>query len=138
MTDMIVSGAGTSAVNGTYVEGDYYSNPGYRMQSSQSETGYFYLVMWSDKWVIASYGYKEAGFIDVYYTRYYESVDNTATPDLVATWTAVNFGSAPAPTVTAASSSQNLTLTCAAGSYSLTGTAATLTVQRNYGLSCGS
>ena len=36
-----------------------------------------------------------------------------------------------------ASSAQNLTLTCAAGSYSLTGTAATLTVQRNYVLSCG-
>ena len=33
--------------------------------------------------------------------------------------------------------SQNYTLTCAAGSYSLTGTAATLTVQRNYVLSCG-
>jgi len=32
---------------------------------------------------------------------------------------------------------QTLTLTCAAGSYSLTGSAATLTVQRNYVLSCG-
>jgi len=33
--------------------------------------------------------------------------------------------------------SQNYTLTCAAGSYSLTGTACTLTVRRNYVLSCG-
>jgi len=117
MTDMIVSGAGTTAVNGTYIETGTYGGKPLYIYGSYS-IGWDYNEMYGTGWHITSslgYGY-----------GYYWAGDNVSTPDLVTTW-AGDWGEPPMPVVTAASSSQNLTLTCAAGSYSLTGTNVTLT-----------
>ena len=133
MTDMIVSGAGTSAANGTYAfQGVHaWNNKPYYKKSNQE------LIEWDftgngHTWEIV--GFDEDEFEDVVF---YYTDDDVATPDLVTTWV-LEDGSSPAPTVTAASSSQNLTLTCAAGSYSLTGTNVTLTatVKQNLTLAC--
>jgi len=120
MADMIVAGAGTTAVNGTYVEnGTLNGKPKYTYST--------HIIQWDGRWVISYNGA----------TTVYKSNENVATPDLVTTWAKV-YGASPVPTVTAASSSQNLTLTCAAGSYSLTGTNATLTTtgKQNLTLAC--
>ena len=119
MTDMIVAGAGSSVVNGTYVESGTLDGKPYYTYST-------YTLRWiagTNAWVILAI------------KTLYGSYDNVATPDLCTTWFTAT-GSSPAPTVTAASSSQNLTLTCAAGTYSLTGTNADLTVTRHYTLTC--
>ena len=92
MTDMIVSGAGTTAVNGTYVEdGTSNSKPSY------TKTGYLLFWSGSSQWRICAY--------PSYTVYYYAYNDDVATPDLVTNW-AVNtgIGAAPVPTVTAASS----------------------------------
>ena len=94
MTDMIVAGAGTSAVNGTYVEnGTYGGRPKY-------QKGSIYIVWFSTEWEIT----------DMDFYLWYRSTDNVATPDLATTWLKSPNGSLPVPTVTAASSGQNLTL----------------------------
>ena len=89
---MIVSGAGTSAVNGTYVEDGTlkgkpkYTYNGYLLQWDYDSLGE-YLV-----WCI-----KKGDFF-----YYYYSTQNVATPDLVTTWVKGSNGSLPIPTVTAA------------------------------------
>lgn len=83
-TDIVVSGAGSSVVNGTYAyAGIEDSKPAY-------ETG-DNVIRWYEAaaWQISSSGY------GMYY-----SVDDVATPDLVATWIAF-YGVLPLPTVTA-------------------------------------
>ena len=95
MTDMIVSGAGTTAVNGTYVEnGTVNGKPKYTFGN--------YYIYWSNGYV-ASNPPDEGGWTLANGGNWYVSPDNTATPDL-ATWQ-VGFytGAAPAPTITAAS-----------------------------------
>jgi len=137
--NIVVSGAGTSDANGTYVYGGKTFGKPYYTKGSE-------LISWFGM------GYDVWGiFVDG--LSVYESTDDVATPDLVTTWTAVNDGSLPVPTVTAGAATtyvltgsdvtltytqgaQNLTLTCEAGSYSLIGTDATLTAQYNYTLSC--
>ena len=126
--DIIVSGAGTSAFNGTYYDTGNLINgrPIYEDGANhqiKSLTGAWLIVQLSPP------------------GNAYRSAINDApdTPDLVAAWFVASVpGTAPAPTVTAASSGQNLTLTCAAGSYSLTGTNVTLTatVKQNLTLAC--
>ena len=103
MTDMIVSGAGTTAVNGTYVEnGTMNGKPKYTFGD--------YFIYWSIGYVYTNPP-DEGGWTLVDNNgTFYATPDNTATPDL-GTWQ-VGFytGAAPAPTVTAASSGQNLIL----------------------------
>ena len=86
MANIIVSGAGTSAVNGTYTEsGTYEGRPKYVYDN--------YVLMWNGleiAWVILH--------SDGYPTYYYSS-DDVATPDLCTTWEA-NSGEPPVPTVT--------------------------------------
>ena len=91
MTDMIVAGAGTTAVNGTYIEsGTNLGKPRYVFGSNT--------ILWSSGvWGIATPK-----------VQYYSAQD-VATPDLCTLWTKM-LGSLPVPTVTAASSGQNLTL----------------------------
>jgi len=137
--DIIVSGAGTSDANGTYeYAGETFGKP-YYTKGSESIS---WFGLGYDVWAI---------FVDG--LSVYESTDDVATPDLVTTWTAVNTGIAPVPTVTAAPSlgyvltgsdvtltytqgAQSYTLACEAGSYTLTGTDTTFEVKRNYVLDC--
>ena len=84
MANIIVSGAGTSAVNGTYTEsGTYGGRPKYVYDN--------YVLVWSYEWVIVTSDYVTA--------YYYFSEDDVATPDLCTTWK-VDEGKKPVPTVT--------------------------------------
>ena len=104
MADMVVSGAGTSAVNGTYAEnGTKFEKPRYRMASAQSVTGYFYVV-WSgpaNRWCISVQGDDSVAYSQILGGSRYMSTDNVATPDLCTTWV-IGSGANPVPTVTAA------------------------------------
>ena len=82
---MIVSGAGTSAVNGTHVESGQISGKPFYIYDNCG-------IMWTGTaWTILhSDG-------DPYY---YYSYDDVATPDLCTTWE-VHEGELPVPTVTA-------------------------------------
>ena len=83
MANIIVSGAGTSAVNGTYTEsGTFGGRPKYVYDN--------YVLVWSSGWVIGT---------SDYVTAYYVSNDNVATPDLCTTWEVFD-GEPPVPTVT--------------------------------------
>ena len=88
MTDMIVAGAGTTAVNGTYAQsGTNDGKPKYVKDS--------FIWSWfsSGVWLL----------LVEPFDYYYRSFDDVATPDLVTEWIAVD-GEDPVPTVTAASS----------------------------------
>ena len=128
MADMIVSGAEYSAANGTYVEsGTFGGRPTYIHESNVD-----WLLRYEDDsaWVM---------YDSIEYDFYYTSFDNVATPDLCSDWMDFLAGESSSLTVTAASSGQNLTLTCAAGSYTLTGTNVTLThtpASQNLTLAC--
>ena len=100
MADMIVSGAGTSTVNGTYVEnGTLNEKPLYIMQGQVDYPRIYFDP--AGAWRISVFNtYKGI----LYYSN--ESVD---TPDLCTTWTVSIWGTSPAPTVTADSSGQSLT-----------------------------
>ena len=98
MADMIVSGAGTTAVNGTYVEsGTANGKPKYTFGS--------YTIFYSgDDGYVGSDPPDMGGWTLSGGGDWYVTPDNTATPDL-ATWQVGYYsGAAPAPTVTAASS----------------------------------
>ena len=101
MTDMIVSGAGTTAVNGTYVEnGTYGGKPQY------IKNGY-YIRYGSGKWT--SWTIDNGGDYSPFggtLITYYVGAESTtqATPDLVPIWYTYDVGVSPVPTVTAASS----------------------------------
>lgn len=99
MANMIVSGAGTTAVNGTYVEnGTMNGKPKYTFGSYIIYYAGDYTYVPSDPpdragWTIYGDG-----------SGWYVTPDDTATPDL-ATWqVGLLSGAAPAPTVTAAPS----------------------------------
>ena len=92
MTDMIVAGAGNSAVNGTYIEnGTWAGKPRYTKNST-------YGIAWTGAvWTIYGDG-------DVEWREYVsEYPADFATPDLVTTWF-TNASPDPVPTVTAVSS----------------------------------
>ena len=84
MANIIVSGAGSSEVNGTYVEsGTIEGRPKYVYDN--------YVLLWADgAWIIGT---------SDYVTAYYYSNDDVATPDLCTTWE-VEDGEPPVPTVT--------------------------------------
>jgi len=83
--DIIVAGAGSSSVNGTYTHtGTANSKPLYGMGAS-------YDIRWSGTaWQIRGFTF----------LIYYQSSDDVATPDLVTTWTLGASGTNPVPTVT--------------------------------------
>jgi len=82
MADMIVSGAGTTTVNGTYVEsGTVNGKPYYAKES--------FTIKWAaSQWQIKSF------------LLWYFSNNDVATPDLCTTWNSFE-GFDPVPTVTA-------------------------------------
>jgi hypothetical protein len=87
---VIVSGAGSFLVNGTYEITDESNGKPYYVQSG----GAIFSIYWDDslsRWVIAE-GSDE----------YYESYEDVATPDLVVTWSIATggWGQYPVPTVT--------------------------------------
>jgi hypothetical protein len=86
--NIVVSGAGSPLINGPLSQtGTTNGRASYSDPSFESTV----LIFWDNsRWVISE-------SID----EYYESTDDVITPDLVATWTMVGLGSAPAPTVTA-------------------------------------
>ena len=88
MANIIVSGAGTSAVNGTYVDTGQLSGgrPVYA-NNANSDIG----IGWGfPAWTITN--------MSTFVTYYYSS-DDVATPDLCTTWE-VYEGEPPVPTVT--------------------------------------
>lgn len=90
MTDMIVSGAGTTAVNGTYIEnGTFNDKPKYTFDDYEI------------RWRITTRPPVTRWELILTSEVIYYSNDNVATPDLCTTWQ-VYEGNAPAPTVTAA------------------------------------
>ena len=92
MADMIVAGAGNTAVNGTYIEtGTFMDKPCYIKNST-------YGIAWTGSyWTIYGDG-------DVGWREYRSAIDvDFATPDLVTTWFTY-LSPTPVPTVTAASS----------------------------------
>ena len=94
-----VSGAGTSEANGTYTYADItFGKPRY----SNGSDSIFWFGMGYDIWGIFVGG-----------LLVYESTDNVATPDLVTTWTVVNDGTAPVPTVTSTSPLSGISVTAA-------------------------
>jgi len=87
MANIIVSGAGSTEVNGTYaVIGEEGGKPAYA-NNANSDIG----IGWgSGAWTIANMSTQ---------VMYYLSEDDVATPDLCTTWE-VNEGKPPVPTVT--------------------------------------
>ena len=92
MANIIVSGAGSTEVNGTYaVVDEAGEKPGYA-NNANSDIG----IGWdsgmgcSGAWIIVKIST---------YVMYYFSEDDVATPDLCTTWE-VGAGEPPAPTVT--------------------------------------
>ena len=94
MANMIVSGAGTSVANGTYVEtGTYQSHPQYIKSDGN-------LI----RWMVANYAIGASNlYCDIDYgpqgTVYYTS-SACVTPDLSTFWNKAQSGVLPAPTVT--------------------------------------
>jgi hypothetical protein len=84
--NMIVSGAGTAAANGTYLlDGTQGGKPKYTKQGDATT-----FIQWTDPiWELLSN-----------FNRQYFAFVDTATPDLASTWEVLE-GAAPAPTVTA-------------------------------------
>ena len=103
MADMIVSGAGWTAANGTYAEyGTLGGKPRYRMASAGSESGYIYIAWAWDMYMGVNNWGISTNSEDPFSCRYF-SADDVATPDLVATWVFSPYGMQipPLPTVTA-------------------------------------
>lgn len=88
MADVVVSGAGSTAVNGTYAEGE-------TVNGKPSYTKGDVTIQWELDGELLYWGM----FGNGYY--YYASLDDTVTPDLATTWEIIE-GAEPAPTVTAA------------------------------------
>ena len=87
MANIIVSGAGSSEVNGTYVVVDEGGEKPVYANNANSDIG----IGWdSGAWIITN----RSTFV-----IYYFSYDDVATPDLCTTWE-VYEGEPPVPTVT--------------------------------------
>lgn len=91
MTDVVVSGAGITDVNGTWKPyGDF-----------NGKTAYYADWYIGDEWSEISW---QSSQWQIWYNGnlIYYSTDDVATPDLVTTWVIGDAGIAPLPTVTAA------------------------------------
>ena len=86
MANIIVSGAGSSEVNGTYaVIGEEFGKPLYANNANSDIQ-----IVWYGDWLIANVS---TNFV------YYFSYEKVATPDLCTTWEGED-GKPPVPTVT--------------------------------------
>jgi len=92
-TDMVVSGAGTSAVNGTYVYDSIVNGKPKYVKSGTQFTIFWYSFLAFKYWQTVADS-----------NKYYRSYDDVATPDLVTTWSVYTDGIAPIPTVTVSTS----------------------------------
>lgn len=94
MPSMLVSGAGTSAVNGLYIQTGTVNGRAYYNKSGTASNQH------AISWEVSGVG--EWGIFGASGSPPYYSTDDVATPDLVTTWTVNGFGggSGPAPTVT--------------------------------------
>lgn len=97
MADMIVSGAGSTQLNGTYVFGfEVNGKPAYFM--SGGELGQVIV------WVITHWAIQDDE------GQYYYSSDDVATPDLCITWVVDYSGILPVPTVTSEGGSSGIAI----------------------------
>mgnify|MGYP006883560823 CR=1 FL=1 len=88
MANIIVSGAGSSEVNGTYVESGTTNNKPVYANNANSDI----VIVWDvSAWIIMN----PSTFV-----IYYFSEDDVATPDLCTTWEVAKDGEPPVPTVT--------------------------------------
>jgi len=85
MANIIVSGAGSSEVNGTYAVVDEAGGKPVYANNANSDI----VIEWEGAWLILST-----------YFIYYFSEDDVATPDLCTTWGVHVDGEPPVPTVT--------------------------------------
>ncbi len=88
MANIIVSGAGSTAVNGTYVDTGQLS--GNRPVYANNANSDIVIEWYTDEWLIENLST---------YVIYYFSEDDVATPDLCTRWK-VDEGKPPVPTVT--------------------------------------
>ncbi len=92
--DIIVSGAGSSEVNGTYVyDSMYLGKPKYKFGDT--------VLCWEGEGVLDFPAWQFYDLNDPFWTFSYFSYDDFATPDLCTTWEQ-RWGDSPVPTVTAA------------------------------------
>ena len=90
-SSVAVSGAGSSAANGTYTYRGDNEGKGYYNLVGQPDSTEESVVVWiGDRWQI----------LDAFVTELYESLEDVEFPWLVETWTAANIGENPVPTVT--------------------------------------
>ena len=89
MANIIVSGAGSSEVNGTYAVVDEGGEKPVYANNANSDIQIGWNGAW-EKWIIVNMST---------FVIYYFSEDDVATPDLCTTWE-VYDGEPPAPTVT--------------------------------------
>lgn len=89
MANIIVSGAGSSEVNGTYVDtGQLSGNRPVYANNANSDI----VIVWDNgAWIIGNMSTQD---------RYYFSSDDVATPDLCTTWEVDYDRQPPVPTVT--------------------------------------
>ena len=104
--DMIVSGAGTTAVNGTYTYGGMFQDKPYYLYSDYI----IFRVTWEEEelceWIVAIGDFDSNSPL---YSSGVVSYIGVDTPDLVTTWQKRGVGSLPVPTVTAGSTIPTLT-----------------------------
>ena len=101
---VVVSGAGVSMVNGTYVEnGTLNGKPLYIMQGQVDYPRIYIDALGS--WLIYAYnGYKG---------RVYSSNESVDTPDLCTTWNVSSWGTSPVPTVASTAPNSGVSVTAA-------------------------
>ncbi len=88
--NIVVSGAGTVAVNGTYILDGTYNGKSKYVKDDNPDM----ILRWSCDWACDGWN-----IIDVMmFNTYYYSEDDVATPDLATTWQR-GFGSNPVPTI---------------------------------------
>jgi hypothetical protein len=101
-TDIIVSGAGNAAVNGTYVQN------GLRNGKPLYEFGN-YVIEWQTVATLSPYWSIRLSSDVPSHSQYADfNIEDVATPDLVTEWS-WQYGTTPAPTVTAADATATLT-----------------------------
>ena len=133
MTDYVVANCETSEYNGTYTWGGELDPYNWYLFSGED------LIAGLNCGDPYAFGTNLASVDGAMYYDYNYDDAITEPDDPAIVWWSSDTDTASALTVTAAGgSSQNLTLTCAAGSYSLTGTNATLTTtgKQNLTLAC--
>lgn len=123
--NMIIAGAGSSQLDGTYIRtGLIFGKPQYQHNNDK--------IFWDgSKWLITFGTVDISGPID---NQYYYSNDNVVSPNLCGTWN-LNLGSAPAPNVSRVCNNgiiNSITTVTACGSFTWSNTGATYSASGNY------